>query len=34
MHPTDGPVREHFVFTDTDSVVYHLMVEGMLELHS
>ena len=24
----DGPIREHFVFTDTDGVVYHLMVEG------
>ncbi|XP_063687874.1 WD repeat-containing protein 11-like isoform X2 [Bolinopsis microptera] len=27
-NPTDGPIREHFVFTDTDGVVYHLMVEG------
>ena len=27
---SDGPIREHFVFTDTDGVVYHLMVEGQI----
>ena len=23
-----APPREHFVFTDTEGIVYHLMVEG------
>eukprot|EP00116_Pleurobrachia_bachei_P004138 sb/3464400/ len=27
---TEGPAKEHFVFTDTDGIVYHLMVEVSL----